>query len=62
MKRSILVTICSKPDGTLTELYGRVDAKTLFRNGLRLEKTEKRVYQISDTELAKYGHVWTPQR
>lgn len=55
MLRTILVTQVVDKQGKQHNIYGRYDAVALFNNGYTVILQYKAVYEMSDTDFAKYG-------
>lgn len=55
MLRTILVTQVVDKNGNEHNIYGRYDAVALFNNGFTVKLQFKAVYEMSDTDFAKYG-------
>ena len=56
MQRTILVTIVEDPImKTRSEIYGRYDAVTIQRKGLKIVDTYKQVFEMDDATFAQYA-------
>lgn len=56
MQRTILCTVVEDPImKTRHEIYGRYDAVTLERRGLKIVDSYKQLFTMDDATFAKYG-------
>lgn len=56
MQRTILVTVVEDPiTKARFELYGRYDAVTIQRRGLKIIETYSQVFTMDDATFAHYG-------
>ena len=56
MQRTILVTVVENPlMKTRHEIYGRYDAVSIQRQGLKVVDSYKQLFTMDDATFAKYG-------
>lgn len=56
MIRTVVVTTVRNRDtGECKAIYGRYDAVAVYNQGYEIVATEKRQYEMSDTDFVRYG-------